>query len=337
MSAKNVPAVMSLIPDYWKLKATTVEDIVFFGQVTIREMIRYWRSHAEGLVSQIKDVEKKLELLKGKNAASMNELAKQYEKPEFPQIGQRDDSWGNDLEPLDAASINRKGGATTFNFCGWCKYAGGGSCRYNYHITTSCSIKTDASLSDEERKFNTPCFLTEAPEQMFNALRDGLARKRDMLVTQKQWTDEKIKLLLDYERRADKKPALPDYRPHDWFNVDDSVVCFIGQWPDRILKGDFATAKVIEGYRHHDGCVSVCYDERAHEGEYLDGHGGGYGMSRPEVMHQWEYEYILAHPSFAGLYTRGGVNKDLERYDYQKLQAAFAKEAVRRGREKKSK
>lgn len=335
MKSLNSSEVAALIPQYWDVTASTVEDVVFFGQITIREMIRSWRYTANGLASQIKDVDEKLKLLRGKGAADIREVAKQYESPEFPQIGVRKDSWGDDPEPLDAASINRKHDATTFNFCGWCKYAGGGSCRYNYHITTSCSIKNATGLKDEERRFNTPCFLKEAPDKVFDEIRKGLMRERERLIEEKQATDEKIKFLLTLEKRAEKKPAMPDHRPHDWFNADDSVVCYVGKWKERIVRDNFATAKVINGYRHHDGCVSVCYDERVHTGEYLEGHGGGYGMSRPEVMHTWEFEYLLGHPDFASLWSKKGTSKHLERFDSEQFLGAFAREAVRRGREQK--
>lgn len=337
MKSLNSSEVAALIPQYWDVTASTVEDVVFFGQITIREMIRSWRYTANGLGSQIKDVDEKLKLLRGKGAADIREIAKQYENPEFPHVGVPKDSWSRDPEPLDAASINRKRNATTFNVCGWCKYAGGGSGRYSYMITTSCSIKTHAGLKDEERRFNTPCFLKEAPDEVFDEIRNGLARERERLIEEKRATDEKIKFLLTLEKRAEKKPAMPDHRPHDWFNVDDSVVCYVGMWKERIVRDNFATAKVINGYRHHDGCVSVCYDERVHSGEYLEGHGGGYGISRPEVMHAWEFEYLLGHPDFASLWSKNGTSKHLRNFDAKQFLGALAREAVRHGCEKRSK
>lgn len=336
MKSLNSSKVAALIPQYWDVTASTVEDIVFFGQVTIREMIRSWRYAANGLASQIKDADDKLKLLKDKGAADIREIAKQYESPEFPHIGVLKDGWSRDPEPLDAASINRKRNATTFNFCGWCKYADGGSCRYNYYITTSCSIKNAAGMEDEERRFNTQCFLKEAPAKVFDEIRKGLTSEREQLIEEKRKIDEKIKFLLTLEKRADKKPAMPDHRPHDWFNVDDLVVCYVGEWKERIVRDNFATAKVISGYHHHDGCVSVCYDERVHTGEYLEGHGGDYGMSRPEVMHAWEFEYLLEHPDFASLWSKKGTSKYLQGFDTEQFLGALAREAVRRDRERRS-
>jgi len=332
MSKSKSSETAALIPEYWDLTATTVEDIVFFGKISIREMIRSWRSHASSLNSQIKEVDEKLKLMSGKTATDIIEIAKQSENPEFPHIGVREDSWSEDPEPLDAASINRKRGATTFNVCGWCKFTGGGSCRYDYHISTSCSIVTDAGMKDEERKFNTPCVFKTADDSFFDKIRNGLESNRTRLIEEKRQTDQKIKLLLTLEKRAEVKPAMPDRRPHDWFNEDNPVMCYVGKWKERIVPNQFATAKVINGYRHHDGCVSVCYDQRVHNGDYLEGHGGGYGMSRPEVMHVWEFEYLLAHPDFASLWAKKGTSKHLKDFDAEKFLGAMAKEATSRNK-----
>lgn len=327
---QSSPEVAALIPQYWDLTASTIEQIIFLGQITISEMIRSWRDTVNSLASEIKNVNKKLTFLQGKGAADIRKIAKRYENPEFPQIGVYKDRWVNDPEPLDTASINRKYGATTFNFCGWCKHADGGSCRYNYHITTYCGIKNAAGLRDDERRFNTPCFFKEAPEKVFDEIRTGLACERERLIEKKRETDKKIKFLRALKKRAEKKPAMPNHRPDDWFNVDDPVVCYVGQWKERIVRDNFAPARVIDGYRHHDGCVSVRYKERVHSGEYLEGHGGGYDMSRPEVMHSWEFEYLLGHPDFASLWSKKGSSKRLEGFDAEQFLNALAKEAVAR-------
>lgn len=319
-----------LVPEWWKLTTETVEDIKFLGQVTIRQMIRSWRHTASELSGRIKRINGEIKFLQGNDAESVRALAEEYENPEFTfeQIGVRPDSWGNDLEPLDEASEKRERGATTFNMCGWCKHAAGGTGRYNYRIITHCSFITDAGVKDVDRWFGMPCFLKDADDEDFNLMACGLASQLGILIARKHETDAKIKFLLELEKQAERKPALANHRPHDWFDIDDPVVCYVGGWerarlrdvismhlPESAVKwlrqrgwlGDpklvtfkeWAIAKVTDGYRHHDGCVSVRYDKRAHSGPYLEGHGGGYGMSRPEVVHAWEYDYLREHSDFA--------------------------------------
>ncbi len=364
-----------LIPDWWNhLKVNTVEDIAFLGEVNIRQMIRAWRSTVKGLSHQIKAVDERLTFLQDKTADDIAAEAQKYESPQFKfeEIGLRPGNLSNDPEPLDAASINRERGATTFNVCGWCKYAGGGSASYNYLITTDCTFVTYVGMKDTgqpipmnirrrygqtlalslqatggelqaanealrrmeanhpgirevvtstefppqtERRFNTPCFLPYAGQELLDQLRAGLAAERDRLITKKRQTDQKIRFLLSLARKAERKPALAHYRPYDWFNLNDPVICYVGKWTERIIPDAWATAQVIDGYRHHDGCVSVRYDKKIHNGDYLEGHGGGYGISRPEVMHAWEYDYLCAHPDFTKVWLDSS-KQDLRDFDF---------------------
>ena len=338
MKSLNSSEVAALIPQYWNMavRTSTVEDIIFFGQITIREMIRSWRHIANDLALEIKDVDEKLKLLRGKGAADIREVAKKYESPEFPQIGVRENTWSNNLEPLDVASIDRKHDATTLNFCGWCKYAGDSNCHYNYHLTPYCCIREAAGLKYKKRRFDTLCFLKEASDKVFDEIRNGLTRERERLIEEKRQTDKKIKFLPTLEKRAEKKPAMSNHRPHDWLKVDDSVVCYVGDWKKRIVRDNFATAKVIgidiyKSYRYC-GFILVRYDERMHTGEYLEGHGNYFFTADPEMMHEWEFEYLLGHPDFASFWLRNGTS---EGHNVKRFLGAFAREAVRRSCEQK--
>ena len=326
----------SLIPSYWRVLASSTADILFLGKVNIRGMIRHWRYEASSLASQMKEVDANLTFLKGKNDALLKQEAARFENPTFPNVGLGTGNWSGDPEPLDSASVSRQRGTTTLNVCGWCKHAGGGTCRYSYYITTRCSIRTNAGLHEDERKFNTPCFLPAATDSELDELRTGLATQLQTLKAAKADVDDKIVVLLECEKHAEKKPAFPGHRPHDWFNEDDPVVCFVGSWKECIITNEFATAKVILGYRHHDGCVSVCFDSKVHNGKNLDGHGGGYGMSRPEVMHVWEYEYMLKHPDFCNVWLKLGTSDHLEGFIPDSVLGAFARVAVAQSKQSKS-
>jgi hypothetical protein len=223
---------------------------------------------------------------------------------------------------LDAASINRKSKTTTFNVCGWCEYASSGSCRYSYYISTHCAF---LGYPSGEKKFNTPCFLLSVDKELLSGIRTHLSIKRDTAKFDKKTVDAKITFLKALEKKAEKKPALPAHRPCEWFNIDDPVMCYLAEFKDVCIPDVFTTAKVISGYRHHDGCVSVCYDKKVHEGKYLDGKGGGYGVSRPEVMHKWEFDYLCEHPDFARLYFMDGTGKYIKDHEPRKFLAALGK------------
>ena len=91
----------------------------------------------------------------------------------------------------------------------------------------------------------------------------------------------------------------------------------------------------IDDYRYQDGTVSVCYSKRAHIGKYRKGHGGIFGIYRPEIMHIWEFEYLLKHPDFANFWMKNSASKHLEEFDAEQFLNALTKEADSRSKNKK--
>jgi len=161
-----------------------------------------------------------------------------------------------------------------------------------------------------------------------------------LLILDKSAVDAKIRLLVALEKRAEKKPFFPGLRSSEWFHLEDSVVCYIRNVTERILTNDFVAAQVINGYMHHEGRVSVQFDARVHHEQWLDGRGFRFGVSRPEIMHEWEFEYLLTHPDFAALWANEGASSSsLEAYDADQFLASLAREAERRsvGRQVKRK
>ena len=310
-----------LIPGYWDLPVSTEEDIIFLGRVTVERVVSHWRSSLESHDRQVKAVEERLHLLQDNDVLSLREIATRFENPTDIVAGVNESGWGGggDREPLDRASLNRGSGVTTLNICGWCKHASGGLCRYSFYIKTRCSFEEDSG-ANVDRVFDSPCFIRTSDDRWLNELRYGIEGKLEALRRERHQIAKKLRVTNDLLRRTEAKPALPSHRPHDWFNIGDPVVCFIGGWSkdsenERLTDAEVVTAKVIDGYRHHDGCVSVRYDERIHSGDYLDGHGGGYGNGRPEIMHSWEFDYLTANPIFIPTYVTLGTSKYVSNFN----------------------
>ncbi len=170
-----------------------------------------------------------------------------------------------------------------------------------------------ADIKDRECRFDASCFLKEASDAEFDQIRVGLASKRVSMIREKRQADRSIRRLLALEKRAEKKPVLPAHRPYDWFDCGDRVICYVGASEGRLVAVNFAEATVICGFRHREGVVSVRYDELLHTGSDLEGYGGWTGISRPEVMHKWELNYLIGHPDFAALWSTQGVKKSVKK------------------------
>ncbi len=301
-----------LIPDWWELEVSSVENILFLGSGTIRSMIISWRQSAWHLVPQIKRASDMLEI---GNSVSIVEIAKNYENPTFTEIGfPRDDPDGKVI-PLDAASIMRKEGATNFNVCGWCDFSEGGYTCYNINALSSCEFDISTGKEKAERRFDCPCFLKEAPTEVFDQIRAELKKSLGELVEQKKDIDNKIKSLLSIERAAEKKPVVPPYRPHNWFKIGDEVVCRLGGPEKLIIPEQFIVGKMMGEYECY---ISVCHYERVYAGPNLEGYGLDYNRYSPDIMNIWEYEYLLAHPEFAKIWAKTCEIKDFDSDEFLK-------------------
>lgn len=323
-----------LIPEYWHgIYVSTKADLIFIGSKNIEYLKQYWRSEERSMSKRVKETQADIDLLAGKTPDDIKAMAAQYENPEFPNIGVRADSWSGDPEPLDAASINRAPDATTFNVCGWCKHCGGGTCRYNYHITTYCPLIPRQLGNGEpwdgnpEFRFNTPCALAGGTQELLDTCVEHLKARKANFVARKQRAAAYASYLAQIMSKAEEKPYFASHRPHNWFNLDDRVMFFTssfeGVFPDKAKV--FVPGAVINGYRHHDGCVSVCADVPFHSGEYCDGCGFGFGTSRPEVLHCWEYEYLKAHPDYLKVWVRCS-KAELREFDSKAFIAALKKD-----------
>ncbi len=343
-----------LIPDYWYgIYVPTEADLVFLGSKNLEYLKQYWRREEREIVGHVKTVQAQIDMLDGKTVDDIKAMAAEYEHPEFPKIGipNTPGNWAKKPEPLDADSINRKPGTTTFNFCGWCKHCEGGIGHYGYYITATCplipeelnngSLKTKlaglvAKIIPEELnngretyghdkfRFNTPCVIANGTQEFLETCVEYLKTKLAGLVAKKAEISEYVRFIAKAMKQAEEKPYLAGHRPSDWFELGDEVVCFIPKdFETALKKGIFVTGKVIYGYRHGDGCVSVCADEQVHTDDYCDGCGLGYGLSRPEVMHKWEYEYLKTHPDYLKVWVRASA--DLTKFNSREMTKAFAK------------
>lgn len=296
----QVPATVLSFDDVFSYPQYTLrgikswEEVASLGSKNIAALISRARDNEKSLTNRIASLKQQAELLRDKSGEDFKRMAKDFENPTLTEIGMPSDSWSKDPEPLDTASKNRGHDATTFNVCGWCKHAGGGSCRYSYHITTSCSLLGKSP----ETRFNTPCLLQGMSTTDFVREVERLERETEATLAKREKVRQGIKLLQDLKRGATEKPYLMSLRPHDHFNVGDDVMVYVGQWGEgehksTVKDGVWVPAIVVFGYRHHDGCVSYEALFPIHSNiSYSEGRGGGAGMSRPEALLRSEFNLL---------------------------------------------
>ena len=274
------------------------------------------------------------------------ELSHQYDNPQFlpGEIGECEGNWSHEPEPLTEESKTRRAGTTNFNICGWCGHCGGGVCRYDCHISTTCGLLDtypeqiyfeevrDYSSASEggphvshESKFNTPCLLKHLISDQCQGVLDSIMFCIDMQLIKREEVRMVINKLLEQCRLTKKigKPWIVNNRPCEYMNVGDPMVVYIGGWgSDKLVQGDWVNAIGVFGYRHQDGCLSYQAEFPIHtNASYYEGRGGGAGMSRPEAMLATEFATLTSmvktlgpDATYAGMMGSKGIENPNEAF-----------------------
>lgn len=149
----------------------------------------------------------------------------------------------------NAENCNKKQGATTFETCGWCKYSTG-SCRYSCTLKGNCKLMK--SYEDSNVEWNTKCKIACLGKADLEAIIKGKGWEINSLRNQISYKEDEKEALEELAYRARYIPPLPSNRPHDYYNVGDTIWVF--------YEGAWQRGTVVNGYRHHDGCVSYILD-----------------------------------------------------------------------------
>lgn len=185
----------------------------------------------------------------------------------------------------NAENINKKCGDTTFKFCGWCKYRGTGSYRYDCMIVGKCDL---LKSYNNEVFFDTECVIKKLGKKDL----ESIIESKNYEIENHEKSIEQLKKQISVLNSLDNDnvPPLPNNRRYNHFNIDDEIMCFVME------RGKWMAGKVVSGYRHHDGCVSMYIYEKHHDGDYLNGHGRSGGIAIPHIMLKSEYDWFVKNP-----------------------------------------
>lgn len=307
-------------PQYTIRGITTWEQIAILGRENIRALIKSARYFERQLSERIKELTRRKSVIEGKDGSWFQEEAKKFENPQDMVKGFLDNNWLHEPEPIDQKSREREAGATTFNICGWCKYANSGTCRYSYHITTNCALLT----AEDDLKFDTPCRLHNSTRADLQTAVEGFNKEISDCKRKRDKVRRGIRHLQSLEQGAPSKPYLMSLRPHDHFNVGDEMVINLSGFQRKTVEGEWAKAICVFGYRHQDGCISGQGIFPIHNNlNYLDGRGVSFGMSRPECFLAAEFYYL--RDAFKGDYEflriwMDNIEDKLEGFDQNQFQ-----------------
>lgn len=214
-----------------------------------------------------------------------------------------------------AENMNRKRGDTTFQQCGWCEHATGGSCRYGCYLNTSCGLLKSYGPG-RDVKWDTLCIVITLGRE---DLQDQIRSKEWEIKSCKRRIEQfESQIAVLREMDAPEKPPLPDNRAND-FDLGSVVWVF--------HENKWNRGVVTHGYRSGDGCVSYVLDDYPE----TKGKPWGCGVSVPCVLKDWEYQYFVTHLDDFGVWLKMADRE----YNGKRIDtAAYADAMMRAGEER---
>lgn len=292
-----------------------MDELVFLGLDNLKYLADYWKRQREKIDKFIELSYERSCDLSNVTISDIEALAAGYEHPTFPDVRI---GYSREPEPFDENSINREFGATTFNFCGWCKHCSGGVIKYRTRIITTCGLlpryfydESGHCISNEKLRFNSPCLIIEHSSQSLLNLCLSQTRsntrnysaERDMITSY-------LNVISSAILRSSRKPCFAAHRPRSWFNVDDMVVCFVSDGYDggEVIKSNvFVTGRIVKKHRGSDSSVLVLTDEDVYSDPTRQSNELFYRVSRPEIMKKWEFEYLKSNPDYLRIWMVGSA------------------------------
>jgi hypothetical protein len=323
--------VEDVIPEYYDhISVASWDDLRFLGKQNITALMRAKQSAVHETQECVDTLRKYAALLNGRSGDDIAVMAKEYVDPKIPRGTFRLTRYFNHLEPTRRKDILREFDTTTFNNCGWCEHRGSGSYRHDYMIDGNCNLLAKADIRKEKSVgvASKGCLLRAMDADEIAALVNGYRTRRKALEERLRYERALVTKMCETADAASDKPFLPDLRPYDHFNIGDRVVGFIGRKKDGDLRYQmtgFLAGTVQDGYRHHDGCVTMKMDVPCHDNtEFFDGRGLSGGSRSPDMMLASEFGYLKKHPDFALEWLSSiEISSASERRDYHLLSKAL--------------
>ncbi len=133
------------------------------------------------------------------------------------------DEFEND--PPESMRSNEKN-STTFEKCGWCKYASG-THRYDYMIHGNCSLIPKYHVLDREFTWNSDCALKGMSKLDLKSLIDS---KKYKIENSKQAIEDQIEhikiLKKKFAKNVTNSPCFPNHREVEHFKLNEEIFSF---------------------------------------------------------------------------------------------------------------
>ncbi|RLE46430.1 hypothetical protein DRJ25_04190 [Candidatus Woesearchaeota archaeon] len=303
--------IKTIIPDWLHIQIKDWNELKGLGKGNIKQLIKYQNNSIDTIKKTIEELNEYAGILKGKSGKDIAEEAKKYENPIFSpeDLTIRADEGIKSPEPIKDEDKKRQKGETTFNKCGWCKYAGTGLHRYNYMIKGECRLLYLAGQEETDRGITTDCSLKKMSGENIENIVNTYNSKIEDLEREIEKRQSLIERLETISQTTEEKPYLPQLRPMNLFREGSEVIVYLGDIDDVevIVDEQFIEGKIVS---NEEWFVLFESDERWHKGDYQEGRGGLSGLLRPDILSKKEFEYLTQNPDFLDLWLKQIPNEE---------------------------
>ena len=286
--------IQAIIPDSMGINVTNRYKLVYLGWWNLRHVLHYQSKQRRDAISTINSLKRILQEVDGKTTEDVKKNAFSYENPTL----QVDLSYSGVPIPVDPGSRHRQSGETTLNCCGWCNYC---TTVTTIPVCGNCKITGWCNIEQKPVQFDTKCLVKNATNKHLRECAKRIKRDIKEAEIKKIQAAKYTECIIKAMQKSESKPPFADWRPSDYYSIDQDMVCFFPE------KGIVAIT-IIDNTS--DGIIFTVPQFGNQEQRLRYVHD-------PNIMGKWEFEYLKQHPKYRALWLETSNASD-------KMAAAFA-------------
>lgn len=275
-------------------------DLAFLGRENLKILTDYWQSQQAGLLTKASSLDHLITLIDQKTPSEIRALATTFGPP-LPPI--TNTIIGQSLYPTDLASIERAADATTFRLCGWCRFCQAFSSIYHCSLQGQCSL---APLPNHVT-FDTTCMISYGSSEFLQLCLTNLGLQKLSLSFKLLQISDKISYLQTLAKSTPSKPLLPQYRPNNWFQVNDSVRLFLSE------TAKFTPAKVTLYHEQEPDPLLIASQPTDCSIRF--------SPRTPFALSEWEYQYFKQNPEYLDFWFKCLLK---DKFNHHELDALYS-------------
>lgn len=283
------------------------KDLLFLGKGNLTYFARFHRSAEEKQAQEISDVEERIKILEQIMNGNLSHMIAKYNHPTISSIEVLGAGECAAWAPKNEEDLKRATGSTNFNLCGWCEHCASIDRRGNCQLMGVCSLVAPAIYgrwpNAGKLSFTSPCVLSGLTHEQLQASMDYQLEKLSKLNDLHELTKARAGYIEELVESAEEKPCFPCARPAQWLEDGAQVQFYVSpDYPMPFKAGQFVAGVIAA---NEEGAITKLQLQDVGESSC--------GRARPELLKDWEYNYLKGHSDYLDLWMKSVGNIGFDR------------------------